>query len=398
MKTTIRKRRLIDTWRIGETESWLIDMAAQGLHLCRVTSGMAYFEEDQPGDIRYRLDVGFSWPSDEKREMFREGGWRFVCHSGGISVYRSPASSNAPELHTDAAEQALTLRKLNGKVVLSAIVAVVCLIAALCMRLYALHAGDTPVLDLIEGRHSGFLTAGLLLLYMMVYHVRAVVSMAKLIRSMREGRPIDHHAPWKRHQRRNIVALWVMIGVLVVSQLIPMVQLLSRRTEPLPSANDGVVLLRLVDIEQNPVLERLERPDDDGNDRGNQIQSRWSAYAPVQIQAEESGIIRDAVWPGSNVPYMPTLRHRRFVLTLPWLANGLIDDLAHNIGEWNQGHGVWYPMEEMQAEGLDRLAVRDSGDFIEVFAHKNHTVVYAQYAGVAEVQAVVDGVVALFTR
>ena len=397
MKTTMHKRRLIDIWRIGETESWLTDMAAQGWHLCCMTRGMAHFEIGQPGDVRYRLDVGFSWPNDEKRELFREGGWNFVCHSSGVSFYCSPAFANAPELHTDAAEQAITLRRLNGKVVLSAIIAVACLLLALCMRLYALHAGNTPVLDLVEGRHNGLMVAGLLLLYVMAYQLQAVVSMARLIRAMREGRPIDHHAPWKRHQRRNIVVLSLMIGVLVASWLLPAAQLLSRRTEPLPIAG-GVMLLRLADIEQNPALERLERLNDDGNDDANRMQSRWTAYAPVQIQADESGMIRDAVWPGSNVPYMPTLRYRRFVLTLPWMADGLIDDLAYNIGEWNRGHGTWYPMEEMQTDDLDRLVIRDSGDFIEVFAYKSHTVIYAQYAGVAEGRAVVEAVAALFVR
>ena len=56
-----------------------------------------------------RLRIG-KYTEDEK-ELYRQGGWKYVTKFGEFTIFSSATELNAPELHTDPAEQAQTLNK-----------------------------------------------------------------------------------------------------------------------------------------------------------------------------------------------------------------------------------------------------------------------------------------------
>ena len=57
MNKIVRKVRPADYWRIGERESWLSDMAAQGLHLNKMGTYFAHFKRGEPKRMEYRIEV-----------------------------------------------------------------------------------------------------------------------------------------------------------------------------------------------------------------------------------------------------------------------------------------------------------------------------------------------------
>lgn len=58
MNGIVRKMRPVDNnWQLGETESWLTDMAAQGLHFQKMGSLFAKFEKGAPKQMRYRIKL-----------------------------------------------------------------------------------------------------------------------------------------------------------------------------------------------------------------------------------------------------------------------------------------------------------------------------------------------------
>ena len=98
-----------DYWHIGEHESWFSDMALEGLHLKKVGIHFVKFTKDNRKQMKYRIDVSQGMKiTPEQEEMYLENGWFYVTSYGEFNVFSSQVEANAPELHTDPAEQAYT--------------------------------------------------------------------------------------------------------------------------------------------------------------------------------------------------------------------------------------------------------------------------------------------------
>lgn len=78
------------------TESWLTDMAGQGLHLTKdgFFFGVATFEKGDPQEVRYRLEAApkttsmwaedGGYPDQDAVELSRDLGWEYVANRGGV--------------------------------------------------------------------------------------------------------------------------------------------------------------------------------------------------------------------------------------------------------------------------------------------------------------------------
>ena len=108
---------------IPAMESWLEDMAAEGLHLSKdgFFGLFTTFEEGPPKKERFRLEPTdprnglFSEeydPEDEAVQMLPQMGWTYRARRGQLYIY-STDDPTAPELHTDPQVQALTMAALT---------------------------------------------------------------------------------------------------------------------------------------------------------------------------------------------------------------------------------------------------------------------------------------------
>lgn len=105
-------------------ESWLEEQAMQGLFLSKDDGfflGLACFETGNPKRVRYRLDAvpkekAFS-EFDEKKQaaiaLAEEMGWEFVAEWKEFLIYRCD-DAHLPELNTDPAVQALSLKRVQN--------------------------------------------------------------------------------------------------------------------------------------------------------------------------------------------------------------------------------------------------------------------------------------------
>ena len=105
-------------------ESWLEEQAMQGLFLSKDDGfflGLACFESGAPRRVRYRLDAvpkekAFS-EFDEKKQaaiaLAEEMGWEFVAEWKEFLIYRCD-DAHLPELNTDPAVQALSLKRVQN--------------------------------------------------------------------------------------------------------------------------------------------------------------------------------------------------------------------------------------------------------------------------------------------
>ena len=313
------RRLLVDNrWHIGEHESWFSDMASVGFHLKKVGWLFAHFEKGDPKDVRYRIDTSSNRKiTEEEKELYRQGGWEYVTSFGEFTLFSSATELNAPELHTDPAEQAQTLKSFDNKLKNSTIAVFVMavILSGMQFALWFFLAG--PIYSLVEGGAITYITTSLLFLGFVFMMIRGVFSMRKLRNDLKEGRPINHNAPWRSSRRVNRTFAIAFILVAAVGALVPWMQIILDRTEALPLENKDLPFVRLADIEQNANLVREESFDEENRDRLNEYHYHWSPFAPLQYETNESGIIPDLVWKDESGEYSPSIRTQVYKLIFP---------------------------------------------------------------------------------
>lgn len=202
-------------------ESWLMDMAREGLHLEEqgISCGVANFQRGEPRETQYRL-VGY-WkpptllqatvtgfgeyrgidPAEEEQKLNWLFGWEYVAKRGKFFIYR--AVDPAPrELDTDPLIQSMTLRALaqwDG-----------------LRFLWALPVGFLLALlrmpgDLLTAAPLLPLSWVLMTLAMLAHFLTGALHSKRVARWLNRGLPLDHHKDWRTGARRH--HLWQALFV-----------------------------------------------------------------------------------------------------------------------------------------------------------------------------------------
>ena len=396
MRKYIRKHRFVDVWRIGETESWLTDMAAQGFHLYSFGTMFAKFQRGAPGTIRYRVDFFGSEKrtTDGQVEMYAESGWEHVCDSGEMRVFRSPEENNSPEIHTDPAEQAYTLKKLNRRLTVNTIVVVLAIVAAICMLGFAMFLGRTPLLRLVEGQMMNAPILVLLYFYIIISQFQAMFSIKNLIRSMKDGRSIDHRANWKKHKRLSVAALIALTVLAPLCVGLPFASIAMHTTETLPDISNNQMHLRLADIENDDMLIRDDSFYIRNIDWANHATQEWSLYAPVILSINENGSIPGRMWPDGSGEYRPSMEVKLFKLRFAGLADGVLNDLCKEYDKYSEK-----PLIDRSGQpGFDKLFANSDNFHHVVFASKDRSVIRVRYHGAMDIDSVVQAIEILMLK
>lgn len=388
---TVYKLSPSDYWRIGELESWLSDMAAEGLFLKKLGRQFVKFEKADPKNMRYRVVVLINEEiSTEQVDMYGEKGWDFVTSYGSFHVFSSPAELNAPELYTDPLEQSYSLKELDKHLVFYAAVIVVGLIIFIGLLAPSWFLDGTPTLVIVEGIMVQQALLAIYISYIAYASLQAALSVRDLRKRLAEGIPIDHHAPWKKRHKfhRAITFLFtVMIGF---SAIIPFVHLIKMDTKTLPEKDVNLPIVRLADVENDPNLERTEPTFiEDGVDWGNRYSYDWSLLSPVQYETDEHGLVRDKSWEDGSGEYTPAIHTQYYQLRFPDMAEHLVADLIKRYSF----ETIKVDFEVKKNPDLDLLIVREENGMKEVFASRGNEVIYVHYFGYADVNSVIENVV-----
>lgn len=390
MGKKIRKIRPSDYWRIGEHESWFTDMAAEGLHLENMGLHFARFVKGEPKKMRYRIDVTFKEKIiSEQKQIYAECGWDYVTSYGVFNVFSSPAELNAPELHTDPAEQSYTLKELDKKLAGSSLLVVVAVILSIAMNSATWFLGGTPLITLVDGRIVQQLFVIIIELYLIYTSLQATLSIRTLRKTLLDGKSIDHSAPWKRWKKRTDIIGIVFIVFAIVGVILPFMQIFMKETKTLPLTNTDLPVVRLADIENNPYLIRDSTSYiRDDVDWGNRYSYDWSLIAPVQYETDEQGVVPNEMWEDDSGSYSPSIHTKVYKLNFPSISENLIKDLIKRYSlEYRGGDFV-----EIEHRDFDILIIHEVDEYIEVFASKGKGVMYVRYHGYASLDSVLKNV------
>ncbi|QUW23530.1 DUF2812 domain-containing protein [Sporosarcina sp. Marseille-Q4063] len=383
------RKLLGELWQIGEHESWFSDMASEGLHLKKIGRLFAHFEKGGPKDVRYRIDTSTTRTiSEEEKELYRQAGWTYVTKFGEFTLFSSAMKLNAPELHTDPAEQSHTLKKFDNKIKNSTILLVILSLILIGMQIYLWFFLAGPTYSLVEGGGITYITTSLLFSGIVYKMIRGVFSIRKLRNHLIEGRPINHHASWKKSRRVNTTFMISMILVAAVGALVPWIQIFTDQTETLPQKSSDLPFVRLADIEQNADLIREEYFVEDNRDILNQYHYHWSPFAPLQYETHESGIISNEVWKDGSGEYSPYIYTQVYRLTFPSMNENLIKDLMGRY-DYRYREGV---LMRQESEDFDTLLIRKTDEETEVFAAKGKGLIHINYYGYAELDVILKSV------
>lgn len=197
---TRRHHRLVPCphYDVERIESWLTDMASEGLHLEKETSFMGFlaFTRGEPLDVRYRLEPKQKLDDTEKPDhaaqvLYEEYGWEFVADYGIFYIYRA-LSPDARELNTDPQVQGVSMKAVNRRLILPLIVCI------LSFRDAMTSIFSEPVRYLVN---NGIVyTVGFFLVMMGALYltVTRLAYFIRLRKKLKDNIPLNHKMPWRK--------------------------------------------------------------------------------------------------------------------------------------------------------------------------------------------------------
>lgn len=186
------------------TQSWLEELAQEGLFLASdgFFAGFAILERRAPQKVRYRLQAAQKepnlWseqagePDPEEVALCAAYTWEYVARRGDFFFYRS-TDTQAPELHSDPAVQALALRAVRRRMLLRLFRLA---FWTVLYPLLKLHGGIWMLVAAIGSWCVGLLV--LVVLWELIHSAAAVLHLGRLQRRLRLGKPDFRRKSWQQ--------------------------------------------------------------------------------------------------------------------------------------------------------------------------------------------------------
>lgn len=226
----IRKFTPVSMYDAQGLESWLEDMAKQGLFLKKFGAVWCVFERGPAQALRYRVepvreqDCGDFLGRSPMKELYQDFGWSYTASIGNSMFIFSTEDENAPELHTDPELQSGLWKKLYRQARRSfrfQLLLMVILAAALCAQLWnggfihSLITSTTPIMLLCLP----------LLLFQLPGDWAELQKLALMVKQLEAGVPLDHRTFYPKRNRREaaslVLAVILLLGMFAVQYILP---------------------------------------------------------------------------------------------------------------------------------------------------------------------------------
>ncbi len=211
-------------------ESWLEDMAEQGLFLSSdgFFCGFGFFHKEEPVRAKYRLQASEEQgsvlsdgdvPEKEQQEISEALGWEFVARRGEFYIYRS-IKEDVRELNTDPEVQAITM-KIVQKRQFSSIIS--CLIWLILYPL--LKKNGAIIVPMLYMKTWFYLFSVALILWFFLGSVWKLVHYTRLRKKLRKGEQLNRDKNWRKrawlYPTKNVVliVLCCVWGCLVLANI-----------------------------------------------------------------------------------------------------------------------------------------------------------------------------------
>jgi len=352
---------------IEAMESWLSDMAAEGLVLTRdgFFFGFGYFEKTEPKAMRYRLEATKNRsgtlnefnPPEEAQELYETMGWQYVAARGNFHIYCTE-DPEARELHTDPQVQAITIDTLRKKIRRDIVFEVVWILLLVGIRVgfignSALYGAPLVLSAIAIGTPAAILFLAIII-WAIADMVRKLRKLSELRRKAKNGEELDHGKEWRKGRIRYWLGLminWLITIIffgLIFSSCLRSVD--NKNEIPLDEFTGTLPFATMRDFISDSSFE----PDKTSlGYQLNTVEFRSDLLAPVVIDFDENGCIyvneEMYINGGLGVTYIEARNE--------WLAKEVFREFKNS----DKGSKRYKPLK-LSLEGVDQCEA-----FVDIF-------------------------------
>lgn len=376
---------------VPATETWLSDLAQQGMHLRKTGRDIFSFQKGEKSDTKYRLEpIPKDWgcePDDDMKEAYEQAGWEFVtvC-SKSFFIWRS-IRADAKELHSDPLVHSTAYEHLCARLFKSAVQNIILIFGFLAIFICGMLLSPQPVTLFLASPSFPLLIAFEFLCS--IQAVRHTLSLHRLKHSLAEGLPAPHHKGYKKRLwlRRTfsicISALWLII---VSMPLFVFILNWNRTTSeidiPLP-------YLPLDQLEQSEDFSwHKDTYIKDGADAFNHVSYSWTPLVPVHYDIYQQGEPQK-VFTGTEpdaAAVQPSASTEYFQLLLPVFTVPLYKEQLKCLMHTDDNPVITKP----QHPGFDHITISKSDEYTQLFACRGNQVIQIRYWGSADLSERLD--------
>jgi len=337
-------------------ESWLEDLAGQGLMLTRsgLFCGFAEFEKTEPTSRRYRLqplprkkfleDLG---PASAAVELAEAYGWTYLCTMGDFAVYTTE-DPEARELDTDLQVQAMALKQLYQRKRNGVIVTAVEFLIVMGLLLW-----EGPLIFLLD-KEPWYL--GTFFLIWALYPVAAAAELKRLIairRKLSMGEELSRTVAWRKKRGLHWLQAGVSVALLIAFHaawlLGTFLDWEDRRWQSLAEQDVALPFATMENLTGRGTF----RPDGYFVEQDHHMAERSTLLVPRQVKLRQFGEMME----GETVLLEGHLQVDYYELPAQWLAEMLYRELLRA----DQTSKYYHEME------LPELATAQEAAYSELF-------------------------------
>ena len=382
MKKERIRRIPVNDMDIKAVERWLNDMAARGLFLSSTGSSWWRFYEDEPEEVRYRLE-----PVEErdgkldhlKNEDYEKMGWKYVAsHKDWYHIYLAQ-SGTAEELHTDPFVKSMLFQKYQ-KSLWSIALSDMIILGVLIMGIYRLFSTEVsgPALFLASPLFLQNAVVGTLLLIMPLRTAAAIYKVWKLRKDLENGKSGEDGAEalcrilFRRSSFRTAEPQAIDHSNYIHIHT-------SCRNRGSTGVGTGGPIEQEIRERQLPVLQELETggvtaaPGE--NDTGNVIYF-FNPFLKERYEIRQQGYVEREGKNSENKDKLSFLKADLYDARFTWLSEALCRELVE---EHLSHHGGGY--RELAKEGYDSFSLLEDGKSQILVARRGKKVLVLYYQG-----------------
>ena len=400
---SVYKLTPVSDYDIQGLESWLQDMALRGLYLKKYRPLFCTFTPGPARKTRYRIEPYRRFLDDDlpadMLELYEEYGWECVGDVNREMLIFSTQDENAPELHTDPAIQGERWKKLYKKARTGVIVTpLLTLLVILCVGVQLFDHG-TPITNLITTVSLPLVLLCICLLVSLPSVFAKKRELGLLLRQLEEGVPLEHRAPYPKHNLLSpayFIALTVLWVALILGQYI--LPLTGGKMQRLSDLQD-FPLLSLSEVEGEnfvPYTTASEGYVDYANfARQEHYLLCWNSWEAVQTGAWAD----EELWNRMKITWYDLPAPLTF-LAQPMAREQLERSMALDEDIWwrvDSSEGGTWRVTQYPDAGADYLALarRENTSFQTAAAAFGSKVVLVQYTGRGDLAEHLDDIVAM---
>lgn len=208
-------------------ESWLTDMAREGLYLERqgIDWGLGHFYRGEPRALPYRLVSSLEhptlWqrlrqsrraPNQEARELAAQAGWEYVSLHQSFYVYRA-TTEHPREMETDYQLQAAAIRRVLWWYAVSLFL-ILLLLFVLFLLLW--FSCGQSIWGIVRESFALPFLFPLGIASVVVQYGRILHYFREMSQKLALGDALNHRKPWRAQTKRRLAIRWTIVGMVVV--------------------------------------------------------------------------------------------------------------------------------------------------------------------------------------